>query len=153
MESWLLVSRSNGFTLMETLIVLFIFSILISLPLAFLPSQSKHQQSEHAARLFNEDLLFAQHLAMTEGMRIKVEIDHHNERYTLVSDSSRSYLSRAFPMEGMYFEEGTLGGNRPIEFLPNGHPRFAGSISLYAGDRQYRYTIMIGKGKVKYERL
>ncbi|MCM3715281.1 competence type IV pilus minor pilin ComGD [Halalkalibacter oceani] len=143
----------NGFTLIENLVVLSILATLILLPLVRIPHEmSPDYQSDFAAQQIKADLLLAQQVAMSSGRPTSVRFDNTRKEYLIRFSFYDVYLSKAYPLDEMRFEQGSLG-TQSIGFLASGHPSRSGSFIIQAGNERYHFTIYLGKGMISYTKL
>lgn len=148
-----MIMNEKGFTLIETLIALSILSILLLLPMITLPNFSANSyEAPLSAKQLKEDLLLAQHLAMSTGRQTFVRIDNTNRKYVIRFSALDVYLERPYINEQMFIELVTLEQSS-ISFLENGHPSQSGSFILKMGDQHFRFTIYLGKGAISYTKL
>ncbi|WP_017726963.1 competence type IV pilus minor pilin ComGD [Halalkalibacterium ligniniphilum] len=139
----------NGYTLVETLIAFMVLTILVSIPLFSFQTIQDSRQADYVARLFKEDILYAQHLAMTEGKTVSIFFNNRQGYYELRHTALEVYVKRDYLREDMEFAAVTLG-NLGIEFNANGNAARSGTLDLLIANKTYRYTVQIGKGRVTY---
>ncbi len=145
--------HEKGFTLVETIITLSILSILLLLPFISFPSTlTNDSQAALTAKQLKEDLLLAQHVAMSTGKQTFFRIDNAKKEYVIRFTITDIYLERAYSSEDMFIELITLEQSS-LSFLANGHPSRSGSFILHVGDSRYRFTIYLGKGMIHYRKL
>ncbi|WP_088104690.1 competence type IV pilus minor pilin ComGD [Halalkalibacter urbisdiaboli] len=142
----------NGYSLIELLISLSILSLLLIIPSVTLQSTFHSEQTEYIAYQIKEDLLLAQHIAITNGRTTSVYVDNQQNYYTIRFSTTEEYMRRAFQHDKIMFSAVTMGIN-DISFLPNGNPRKSGTIKVMIHDREFFYTIYLGKGRVYYREL
>ncbi|MDV2685109.1 competence type IV pilus minor pilin ComGD [Alkalihalophilus lindianensis] len=145
-------SSQSGHTLTELLVTLLILSILLLLPIIFLPNSWNSYKTEEVAKQFKEDLLLAQHLAMAHGRTIEVSINQTGKEYIIRGTSNDILLRRSFMDETMIFHSSSLPLTN-IRFLYNGNPMYSGTMLLEVGGHTYRFTILLGKGRVDYRKF
>ncbi|MED1601090.1 competence type IV pilus minor pilin ComGD [Alkalihalophilus marmarensis] len=139
-----------GYTLTELLISLSIFSMLVLLPIIYLPTSMNTYKTKEIADQFKEDILLAQHLAMSHGEIVTIKFFGPQKEYRIFG--SKVYLVRPFADENMVFSSHNLPGIQ-IQFLENGNPRYSGTMHLDIQKEKYAYTILLGKGRVHYRKL
>ncbi|WP_100373468.1 competence type IV pilus minor pilin ComGD [Bacillus sp. FJAT-45037] len=142
----------SGHTLFELLLTLSILSILLLLPLISFQFNVKDYTHEQIADQFLQDVLLAQHLAISSGSQVRLRIESSTNEYRVQSFAGELLVTRPFPVENMYFETSSLPNNSII-FLSNGNPRYSGTMFLYVGDDKYGYTVTLGKGRVNYRKI
>ncbi len=106
-----------GYSLIEMLIVLSIFSILLILPMTTFSSINKSYTHEYIAWQFKQDLMMAQHAAMTHGRITTVRINNSERTYTIRFSAFDPYVTRPFQNDDMRFQFISLGDSA-ISFLP-----------------------------------
>lgn len=145
--------NEKGFTLLEMLVTLSIFSILLLLPLVTIPKM--HSTYFHAAAIAKQlktDLLLAQQLALSTGREVQVRFDNANKEYVIRFSTVDVYMRRRYLNEEMFIELVTI--DRPtLSFLANGHPSRVGTFILQVGAYRFRFTIYLGKGMIYYRSL
>ncbi|MDV2885588.1 competence type IV pilus minor pilin ComGD [Alkalihalophilus pseudofirmus] len=140
-----------GYTFTELLITLSIFSMLVLLPIIYLPTSMTTYKTKEIADQFKEDILLAQHLAMSRGEMVTIKISGPKKEYRILGNKE-VFLERPFADENMAFASSTLP-NIEIVYLANGNPRFSGTMHLNIQKESYAYTILLGKGRVHYRKL
>ncbi|WEG15905.1 competence type IV pilus minor pilin ComGD [Alkalihalophilus pseudofirmus] len=141
-----------GYTLTELLITLSILSMLVLLPIIYLPASMNTYKTKEIADQFKEDILLAQHIAMSRGETIIIRIMANQNQYQIMNLGGKVYFIRPFTVENMSFSSHSLP-RIEIQFLDNGNPRFSGTMHLNIQKETYAYTILLGKGRVHYRKL
>ncbi|WP_100404792.1 competence type IV pilus minor pilin ComGD [Bacillus solitudinis] len=142
----------RGYTLIETLISLSIFSLLLTLPILFLHDFRKPYEVDYLAHQFKEDILLAQHIAMTHGRTTYIKVDLLSNDYVIRFSANDEYFKRPIINKIMQFSAVSMGVN-DISFNPNGNPRKSGTIQVKIHDRVFHYTIYLGRGRVYYREV
>lgn len=147
--------KEKGFTLLETLVVLCIISILVSIPLYYYkqPEHSHMYETAFIARQLKEDIILTQQIAMATGRQTYMRVDNFSQTYVIRQSITDEYVKREYPISDMVIRSATLDLSNSISFLPNGHPSRAGAFILHVGETRYMFTIYIGKGAVSYKKL
>ncbi|NEU29635.1 prepilin-type N-terminal cleavage/methylation domain-containing protein [bacterium LRH843] len=142
--------KEKGFTLLETLVALSILSILLLIPTITFPNLSaESKQAALIAKQVKDDLLLAQHVAMSTGRSVSVAFDDKQQTYTIRFHTNDIYRTSAH--KSILYERVNLGST--ITFLGNGHPSQSGTFFLWIGDTRFRYTIYLGKGMISYTKF
>lgn len=97
----------GGYTLSETLIVLAIFVLLISIGPNLYPSFTKGMENRLFLSQFHEDLFYAQQYAISHESLIYLHIDNAEKIYTVSSykegGRSREKHTRGYPVFKRHF--------------------------------------------------
>lgn len=144
MEDKLLLKTNEGFTLIELLFTLLLLSLFLFLPILYFQSQDKTVQKQ-AIEQFKNDLVHAQHLAMTEGKVATVLFEDN----TLILFVDQKEKRRVVYPTSIEIEPVTIQ-LEDVAFLANGHPRKSGSWDVRTEHYHTRFTIQIGKGRIVY---
>src|SRR5699024_3835174 len=135
-------NHRNGFTLLEVLIVLFIWSILVLLiaPIHF--SLIETQQEEYFFETFAYDVLYTQSLSSTT--KDYVQINLYEDRYTI----SRGYkgeilLTQNIP-SGWVIKAKAF---HTISFDDKGRIRRPGTFFIQTKHHEYAIVFPFGKGR------
>lgn len=145
--------QTNGFTLIESLLVLSIFSVLSLTVL--IPLQPAHEKltEQHFFEQFQKDILYAQQHAIMErlpylftynedGTSYSIKLGRHNANELLVS--------RSLP-EGITILPGTL--DRRLTFLANGNISASGTLRVVIRQQAYLVTFYLGKGRFLVKKI
>ncbi|MDT8863030.1 competence type IV pilus minor pilin ComGD [Alkalihalobacillus sp. MEB130] len=145
--------NESGYTLIEMLLTLSILSILLLISTITLPSlSSNNHEADLIAKQIKEQILLAQHVALTSGRDVTVRPDNNTKEFIIRYHTGDVYLVIPFQHPDMVFESNTLILSA-IRFVANGHPRQTGSFLMHIGKNRYQYTIYIGKGMVSYRKM
>ena len=145
------IRHSNGgYTLSETLIVLVIFVLLISIGSNLYPSFTKGMENRLFLSQFHEDLFYAQQYAISHESLIYLHIDNTKKVYTVSSYKEGIVLERIIP-EDIQFLSGTLGFS--FHFNQYGNASKAGTIMIDTSKGKYKLVLNIGKGRFRIEKL
>ncbi|MGG0247084.1 competence type IV pilus minor pilin ComGD [Peribacillus frigoritolerans] len=140
----------GGYTLSETLIVLAIFVLLISIGPNLYPSFTKGMENRLFLSQFHEDLFYAQQYAISHKSWIYLHIDNTEKIYTVSSYKEGIVLERSIP-EDIQFLSGTLGFS--FHFNQYGNASKAGTIMIDTSKGKYKLVLNIGKGRFRIEKL
>ncbi|MGE1162497.1 competence type IV pilus minor pilin ComGD [Peribacillus simplex] len=145
------IRHSNGgYTLSETLIVLVIFILLISISPNLYPSFTKGMEIRLFLSQFHEDLFYAQQYAISHEGLIYLHIDNTNKFYSVSSYKEGTLLERSIP-EDIQFLSGTLGFS--FHFNQYGNASKAGTMMVDTSKGKYKLVLNIGKGRFRIEKL
>lgn len=139
-------TEKNGFTLIESLIVLAIFSILllIAVPLSlnFLENREEHE----FLRNLEMDLLFIQSQAMSTGDFVRIEMQ--KDQY-LIHEGDTVSKVRELP-KGFSIDTRVYG--KDISFNMKGSVRKSGTIAIHTRNNRYNMILPLGKGRARFEK-
>jgi competence protein ComGD len=145
--------RQSGYTLIELLTTLSIFSIILLIPTIKLPTLSNSSyEADLIAQQVKEEIQLAQHVAMATGREIFVRFDNQKKESIIRFSIYEVYSITAYQHSDMLVETINLEPSK-IAFLPNGHPKRSGSFLLRIGKHRYQYTIYLGKGMISYKKI
>lgn len=140
-----MMHKQKGFTLIESLIVLSIFMILTLITTMSIKPQYFIKDDELFIEQLSADLYFAQAYA----------ISHQSETYLAFKESEYQYIIKTSPdqpplLERQYSNRikaygGTL--SLYVKYLPDGNISKFGSFYISIGEKLYKYTFLIGKGR------
>ncbi|MBS2969671.1 prepilin-type N-terminal cleavage/methylation domain-containing protein [Metabacillus sp. KIGAM252] len=140
-------SRRNGFTLIETLIVLSIFSVLsLTAIVSFKPIQEELIVEQFFDQL-QKDILYAQQHAVMIRVPCTLLFDENETGYRIRegrADVSADLIKRRLP-EGMKLITDTLG--LKVSFLANGNISASGKVRIVYRQQTYQITFYLGKGR------
>ncbi len=136
--------KEEGFTLLESLLVLSLASILLIAVFTALPPVYGNTAVRQAAWQLKNDILLAQQTAMSSHQRTKILF--HRKEYQLVTDET--VIERSYPT-GLSIELLTLKDR--LEFNEKGHPNTGGKLRV-KGHAAYDITVYLGSGRVNVER-
>lgn len=134
----------NGFTLVESLLVLSIFLIISSVTAFSLkPQYFMVNNNEFLTRL-QADLLYGQQYAISHQSEVFVRLTESNGYTIYYRYDLPPLVNRSYP-EDMK----VVGGTLPLSFklLPDGNVNQFGSFEIHTCCKTYRFTVLIGKGR------
>ncbi|MFZ7945382.1 MULTISPECIES: competence type IV pilus minor pilin ComGD [Bacillaceae] len=138
-------NREKGFTLIESLVVFSIFMIISSITVFFLKPQHTVMEDKVFLTQLQADLLYAQQYAISHQHEVSVTFQPNNYQYYMITRSDhpaflvRKYSSKVLLREGsipLYFK-----------FLSDGNVNRFGTILIYTPKKNYKLTVLIGKGR------
>lgn len=146
------MARKNGFTLLEMLIVLMVVSVLAALAVPSIERISQAKEEAHLIEQLTNDLLYAQHYALTQRKAVVVVFHNGQGRYRITENYvlGRLLLERELPSPWI-FEMATL--QSPLTFLANGNVNKSGTMFLRNGKGAYKIVFLLGKGRFYVQKL
>ncbi|MFF2497574.1 competence type IV pilus minor pilin ComGD [Peribacillus sp. NPDC058075] len=145
------IRHSNGgYTLSETLIVLVIFVLLISIGPNLYTSFTKGMENRLFLSQFHEDLFYAQQYAISHESLIYLHINNAKKVYTVSSYKEGIVLERSIPKDIQFLSD-TLGFS--FHFNQYGNASKAGTIMIDTSKGMYKLILNIGKGRFRIEKL
>lgn len=142
--------NEQGFTLMESLLVLAIFMMILTIsyfPLKF------HEQLLEKQMFFHQlkgDLLYAQQYALTSQKRVSFNFVTPQHYYYIKNDNHQTILRREYPP---YIR--IAAGSQPTAFyfLSNGNISQFGTLYIYVEKEIYQLTFQLGRGRFYVKKL
>lgn len=142
--------NQRGFTLLEMLLVLSIFMMIVSLSFGIYPTFIKNVDTRLFLEQFSDDLYYSQQYAITQQKNIYFAIDVPGRSYYSYSYSDGRILQRSIP-EDVKFERLTL--DLVLTFTSTGNVSSSGSWQIRADQNLYKFTVYLGAGRFKIEKL
>ncbi|MGY0692929.1 competence type IV pilus minor pilin ComGD [Virgibacillus sp. FSP13] len=136
--------KKNGFTLLEVIFILGIWSLLILLSLPIQFSLLDKQEAEQFFRTFESDLLYMQNMSFASKDNIRLSIDAENNRYTIFRHTNEKLIERNIPKEWQ-IDKRTL--QKPISFNEFGTIRNPGRLKIITKKQEYEIIFPLGKGR------
>lgn len=139
-----MLQSNRGFTLIETLFVLSIFFLIISLSFLLVRPQFAYLDKQLFFSQFKQDLFNAQQYAISNNKIVNVNIFPSSHRY-YVKDQEGKYI-----IDRIYSDKvKILAGSQNLYFRYNfnGNINTFGSLYIIIGNKQYKFTFHIGKGR------
>ncbi|MEN1970577.1 competence type IV pilus minor pilin ComGD [Lentibacillus sp. N15] len=141
--------KKNGFTLLEIVFVLGIWSILLLLVVPIQFSLLDHQEENQFFQTFQSDILFLQSMAYANTKQVDLTFDQANHRYTIQFVDGDILRERTYPADWQ-IEERTIEKN--IAFNDRGTVKQPGVISVVTSSARYNITFPLGKGRYYIEK-
>ncbi|MBT2574439.1 prepilin-type N-terminal cleavage/methylation domain-containing protein [Bacillus sp. ISL-51] len=143
--------RSNrltegGFTLLESLVVLSLASVLLTVFFTAFPPVYTHIAVRQKADQLQKDIQLAQETAIAEHKRTSITFLPKEHKYKL--SIGGSIVERSF--EKIEIALSTLP--MQLEFNEKGHPNSGGKIDVKTVGVTYEITVYLGSGNVYAER-
>jgi competence protein ComGD len=139
------MKNEQGFTLIESLFVLAIFLIIATVSATCFKPQYETLEIEEFLNQLQSDLFYGQQYALSHQHAISVGIYPDQHYYILrYTPTSKPFLTR-FYSNIITISPATL--SLFFDFTPSGSVNKSGSLTLLCGNKQYRLTVLIGKGR------
>lgn len=136
--------KESGFTLIEMLIALSLFTVLASLSILLLNPQQTSLIENNFITQLQADLYYGQTYALTNQQLVQVKIYPSIQRYYLHEEIGKGYL-----VDRYYDKSINFRNQSSISFyiLPNGNFSKFRSYDFSIDNQYFRLTILIGKGR------
>lgn len=138
-------SRQKGFTLIESLVVLSIFMIISSVTVFSLKPQQPIIEEEAFITQLKADLYYAQNFAISHQHEVSVVFMPGKYKYEMyLRTEIPPFIVRNYS-KNIYVNEGSL----PLyfKFLNDGNVNKFGTLYIQTNRKDYRLTVLIGKGR------
>lgn len=140
-----MLNKHAGFTLVESLLVIFIISLLLVITI---PLSAKHIEKHRERKffqVFNQDLLYVQNACMSSkgGYSLTTYTDYYE-----ITDINNDRIRRDLPSD---YKISKFKGMEEISFTDSGSIKRAGSLLLYTKNKSYNIILAPGKGRARYE--
>ncbi len=143
--------RTNqaGFTLVESIIVLSIFLLIISLSLIFIKPHYQSIEKERFISLFTSDIFYAQQYAIAKQTRLVVHIETNENHYFVKEHDTNKFIVDRKVSDAIKLKNGSLGKTNMIifEILPDGGITTFGTFFVVVGKVRYKVVFQIGAGR------
>ncbi|MDQ0481680.1 competence type IV pilus minor pilin ComGD [Guptibacillus hwajinpoensis] len=141
---------SNGYTLIEMIIVLSAFSILLSLVFLQISPTQTASSTRHFLEEMQADIRYTQEVSYADGKSHRFSISPDTHSYSIQSNVSNVIKTREIPKH-ISIEKGTLGYQ--IVFGPNGNVQKAGTLFIKAEGEEYKLVVQVGAGRFYVDEL
>lgn len=140
--------KKNGYSLLEIIFVLGIWSlfILLALPIQF--DILEKQEEEKFFQTFKSDLLFIQNMALANNTNIRLDFEP-NHTYSIMQKTGEKLVERSIP-EDWEIKRKTMQG--PIKFTTDGTISNPGSFTIKTKHAEYSIIFPLGKGRCYIEK-
>lgn len=135
-----LIKRANGFTLIEMLFVLGLWSVLFLLTVPMLVQAIEGQQEQQFFKTFESDILYIQSLATQSKSHIRINFSQ--DHYTILSGETVK-IRRKIPKDWHI----NLRVIKNISFDENGRIKEPGTMSIKTKRSEYVVVFPFGKGR------
>lgn len=143
-----IAKNSNGFTLVEMLLVLSLIMILIILPITHIKQIEDHQKTVLFLQMLQNDIFLAQRNATVK--QIPTTIIFYNGFYEIHDNLLNPPIVRR-----QYDKEITttfLTLKHPLRYTSDGNISNSGTIAVRYKKIEYLLTFYLGSGRFKYDR-
>ncbi|WP_226035032.1 competence type IV pilus minor pilin ComGD [Aquibacillus saliphilus] len=139
------MKNTNGFTLIEVLIVLSASIVLLSIGSLFQTHVIKHYQEDQFLQLFQSDVLYMQYITLIkrETFNMTIHPDQHN--YIIRKGGTGKIITKRNIPSNWNVQLMTL--TMPISFTFNGTIKNPGMFSIKTGESHYQVFLPFGKGR------
>jgi competence protein ComGD len=144
-------NNETGFSLVEMMVTLTIFSIMSSIVLFTFVPLFTEKKTEYFLEQLSNDLHQLQMHAITHQRTVHFRFDHTNKRYYAYTNSIASPILHRFYDNNISINYGTLGPY--FSFLSSGNISRFGTIFIKDEKSKYKIVFMIGKGRFYAEEL
>jgi competence protein ComGD len=139
------MKTEKGFTLIESLFVLAIFLIIVSVSAVCFKQQYDRMESEAFLYQLQADLFCGQQSAISHQHLVSVVFFPDQHYYVLRYTSLSPPLVSRYYSNNITVSPGTL--TLFFDFTSSGSASKTGSLLIQYGSKQYRLTVLIGKGR------
>ncbi|WP_285841845.1 competence type IV pilus minor pilin ComGD [Sutcliffiella horikoshii] len=147
------ISDSKGFSLMESMLVLSLISIVLSVTVLNLSASTETKLGEQFSEQLSNDLLFAQQYALSTKTSVNI-IFTPKENYYRIRQGTfqiQELVYREYHRD-IRIDTRTMGER--LTYNGNGSINKAGAIGIYVeGMENYQYVFTLGKGRFYVEKL
>lgn len=136
----------DGFTLLETLLVLFIMASILLVSQSVTLRLSEQFIDERVLEQFKYDMLLTQVRAMHAKEKAQLEIDDYN---TYKINAPLHHTRRILPTGAAIYHRSNTG--RVVEFTATGNTNASGAFYYEGLHRDYKLVIQLGRGRINIE--
>ncbi|KAB7670018.1 competence type IV pilus minor pilin ComGD [Bacillus sp. B1-b2] len=137
-------NKESGFTLVEMLIALSLFTILASFSILLLKPQQTALTENNFITQLQADLYYGQTYALANQQLVQVKIFPAIKRYYLHEEIGTGYLvNRYYDPSVEFLNQSSIS----FYILPNGNFSRFRSYDFSIANQKYRITTLIGKGR------
>ncbi|MEH7309264.1 competence type IV pilus minor pilin ComGD [Neobacillus drentensis] len=138
-------NNQNGFTLIESLLVLSIFMIISSITVFSLKPQHSVLEDEAFLTQLKADLYYSQQYAISHQHEVSVVFLPAQYRYYMLLRPDLPPIVMRNYSTNIYLTEGSI----PLyfKFLNDGNVNQFGTFLIQTKNKNYQMTVLIGKGR------
>ncbi|NMH74401.1 type II secretion system protein [Bacillus sp. RO2] len=143
---------NGGYTLLESLLVISIISVLLSVTVLTLSSTQESYIGEHFNEQLSNDLLFAQQYALSSKNSVYIVFTPSENYYRIRQGTFQinELVVREYH-SSIRIDTRTMG--QRITYLGNGSINKSGAIAIYVDEKElYQYVFTLGKGRFYVEK-
>jgi competence protein ComGD len=144
-----LSKRQQGFTFLETLLVLSIVAILLIVSFGLYPKYET-RVIEHFLEQLQKDIMFMQQTAMSHNMRHRLHWFSSDSRYVITGEGAVAILVRDYDAD-IKVHFGTL--SLPLIYSANGNIARGGTMYVSYKKSTYKVVFHLGKGRFYYSSI
>jgi competence protein ComGD len=145
------VLRNNGYTLIEALIVVLIFTTLLSWSFFSLSPLKDHIEKKAFIASIQSDLYYLQSYSSNYQATVKLTFYPNKNMYSARDmESGNIVTSRELPTYTSIVYNSSL---KEVTFYPNGNTNKFGSLYLQVQDSFIKLTMQIGQGRFDVQEL
>ncbi|MGD6774596.1 competence type IV pilus minor pilin ComGD [Sutcliffiella horikoshii] len=144
---------SKGYSLLESILVLSLISIILSVTILNLNATNKNIIAEQFSDQLSNDLLFAQQYAISTKTSVSIIFTPQNNYYRIRQGTFQinEMVYREYHRD-VRIDTRTMGER--LIYNGNGSINKAGAIGIYVDEMEsYRYVFTLGKGRFYVEKL
>lgn len=144
---------SKGYSLLESMLVLSLVSIILSVTILNLSVTNKNKIAEQFSEQLSNDLLFAQQYAISTKTSVHITFIPKNNYYRIRQGTIQinEMVYREYHRD-VRVDTRTMGER--LTYNGNGSINKAGAIGIYVDEMEtYRYVFTLGKGRFYVEKL
>ncbi|KGX85030.1 hypothetical protein N783_15410 [Pontibacillus marinus BH030004 = DSM 16465] len=145
-RKWWFLHNSKGFTLVEMLVVLFIWSVFIGIMITLSPSLFHKQKEEAFMEQFQADVLWVQQQTMTTRTHYSIIFLPEEKTYRILKNRFFIVETRTLPNDWeVSFSYTSL--DRHIRFDVSGSILESGSIQFLTPTKKFKVVFPVGKAR------
>lgn len=139
--------NEEGFTLIETLLVLSIFIVIVSSTIIYFQPPFQTANKRAFFTQLSSDLYYGQLYAIANQQTIRVSFN--NERHDIIIYHNLKIVYKRLYDKNVDIKSGTLGkGAYPyFKYLSDGNISEFGDINILIGKEKYKMVMQLGKGR------
>jgi competence protein ComGD len=135
--------NQKGYTLVESLTVLSIFMILSSITVFSIKPQYNSASDRAFISQLKADIYYGQQYAIAKQMEVRVAFFEQEHMYVIVAGNNR--IVERIHSPKIRVSQGTI--QLYFIFNPNGNVDRFGTLFIRTPQKNYRLTLLIGKGR------
>lgn len=141
-------SKNKGYTLIELIVVLALFSLLLTIAIPNSKAFKSYNQNKQL-RILEKDLRQARNTAIIENKTIRVYFSSQKNSYIIEYNSGEKILQREFS-NGVEIKD--TSNTATIQFNSNGRAGIAGTIKIKKGSEDYEVAVAPVISKISLRR-
>lgn len=141
--------QSNGYTMVEILLVLSIFAVCTSIVTFFAFPYQGPLREDHFFKQLQKDLQLAKIYAMSHYKSVRIIFNPEEDKYFIVTGIDHILVQRKYEEE-IEMINTTF---KQFYYLPNGNVSNFGSFYIVIGGKVYKVVLHVGRGRVSIEKM